>query len=170
MNDWMGYSVLCFVCSMHLSWRFGLISLWIMYAFKIHLRSLFGWMSRALHTGVCVCVSANGWDRKRERELLLRYAHTHMQTANQHNGHGSESIEWPNKIECAVYVKSPWNNVVVFHSFTPSSALSLCLPVDRLQGMLALSSTLSHRTTLNFILINKTTCCAYTATCKRPNN
>lgn len=39
----------------------------------------------------------------------------HIHTYNgkpAYNGHGSESIEWPNKIECAVYVKSPWNNVV----------------------------------------------------------
>lgn len=67
---------------------------------------------------------------------------TYMRTANQHNGHGSESIEWPNKIECAVYVKSPWNNVVAFHSFTPSSALWSRLPSCG-RGMPALSSTLA---------------------------
>lgn len=68
----------CIVCSMHLSWHFGLISLWIMFAFKIHLRPLYGWMgTRALHTRHTQHIHEhrlyyvpNGWNRMPGRALL----------------------------------------------------------------------------------------------------
>lgn len=174
---------LCGVCrsfgslrSMHLSWHFVVSFL---YELCTHLEFIFvhcryGWMSQSIaHCTrapecVCVCVCSNRWDRKCGRALVSVSRYT-WQTTNQHNGHGSENIEWPNEIECAVYVKSPWNNVAVFRSFRERSP-SPSLTSPQIWTVAFVGPSVGHQTTLNSILMNKMAVRIHAATCKRPNN